>query len=94
MEKLKAIFQCRACGGFVVADMQKGRDNKMILSDIEKDGILDDHCMAHRCPVHRMPKDEADKINFALTVDGMEAEECSDIRGVADLKYIAKIIRG
>lgn len=91
MEKLKAVFKCRLCGNFVIADMQSGRENNPVtIKQFKDDGISHGHYVLCDCPGF-MTLDTAETLTSILRRESPEAPPASELYGIADLIAIIKI---
>ena len=90
MESIKAIFKCRVCGQYVVADSQLGQKTPLTIEKLKSGGVLDDHCLLCECPGFMTP-DVAEKIGEGLAAINIKTTPKSEFYGVADLVYMVKL---
>lgn len=91
MEKLKAIFKCRLCGGFVVSDMQSGREeNPVSINQFKDGGIMADQYVLCNCPGF-MTMAASEKVTELLKTYGVETTPTSELFGVAELYAVIKV---
>lgn len=91
MEKLKAIFKCRLCGGFVITDMQEGRENNPVtIEQLKAGGLRVDQFVLCNCPIF-MTMAAAEKVSHVLKNYGVETTPTSELYGIADIYAIIKV---
>lgn len=91
MEKLRAVFKCRLCGGFVITDMQEGREeNPITINQLKAGGVRVDQFVLCNCPGF-MTMAAAEKVTEVFKAYGVETTPLSELYGVADIYAVIKI---